>query len=268
MSHTDSVLFPCCLFLLLSLLVSTGTSSRGRERKTTSVYVPPSPIKRVEQEFIIEAGKGVELGSIENIRRRLDATNAQSDEVKACFFACFPHMKGGHTKLVIKKHIRAFSGYSDVAAHSALASEKLDRYHGPILKLVAQILDISEGGTKAKLIQRITEFLSKPTASGHAYKKASASGSTKKASKRKAGSEDKPKRAPTSFMLFSNENRAEIRKQHPDMDIKDVARTLGEKWRALSEKEKQAWKVSSLAHARLLHSFELHHAMSIPPSVC
>ncbi|KAJ3056164.1 FACT complex subunit [Rhizophlyctis rosea] len=49
-----------------------------------------------------------------------------------------------------------------------------------------------------------------------------------------------PKRFANSFMIFSNEKRAEVKASDPNMDIKDVSRKLGQMWKdmALEDKEK------------------------------
>lgn len=56
---------------------------------------------------------------------------------------------------LIKKRIRAFSGYVLVKEHAELAEEKLQRFDTATLKAVAHMLEIGESGTKAKLIERI-----------------------------------------------------------------------------------------------------------------
>lgn len=190
-------------------------------------HFAPDSIKKEEIEFIVEEGPGSKLGDIENIKRKMDATNAQdtcqftharkgmdtesvrnssaillssflpcclmfvpSPALKALFAACFPEQKGGNTKLVIKKHIREFSGYPKANAKDLResASTKLERYDGATLKAVCQILDISESGSKAKHIEHITEFLESPKSSGKAYSGGSISTA---GSKRKSGSSTK-----------------------------------------------------------------------------
>lgn len=204
---------PCCLF-----------------SPTAVQHFAPESIKKEEIEFIVEEGPGTKLGEIENIKRKMDATNAQDTcsntctlgqqrdsighsarcckvassltvpfasvclcaALKCLFAACFPEQKGGNTKLVIKKHIREFSGYPKANASDLKesASTKIERYDGATLKAVCQILDISESGTKAKHIERITEFLESPESSGKAYSGGHVATS---GSKRKSGSSTKGK---------------------------------------------------------------------------
>lgn len=50
------------------------------------------------------------------------------------------------------------------------------------------------------------------------------------------------KKALTGFMLFSKEHRAKVKEENPDITFGGVGKKLGEMWRALSEKEKAAYK--------------------------
>ena len=46
----------------------------------------------------------------------------------------------------------------------------------------------------------------------------------------------------TGFMLFSKENRAKVKEENPDITFGGIGKKLGEMWRALSDKEKAAYK--------------------------
>ena len=46
----------------------------------------------------------------------------------------------------------------------------------------------------------------------------------------------------TGFMLFSKEHRAKVKEENPEITFGGVGKKLGEMWRALSDKEKQAYK--------------------------
>ena len=43
-------------------------------------------------------------------------------------------------------------------------------------------------------------------------------------------------------MLFSKENRPKVKEENPELTFGGIGKKLGEMWRALSEKEKQAFK--------------------------
>ena len=46
-------------------------------------------------------------------------------------------------------------------------------------------------------------------------------------------------------MLFSKEHRPKIKEDNPDITFGQIGKKLGEMWRALDEKEKQAYKASA-----------------------
>ncbi|GMH80298.1 hypothetical protein TL16_g08490, partial [Triparma laevis f. inornata] len=47
-----------------------------------------------------------------------------------------------------------------------------------------------------------------------------------------------PKRAQTSFLIFSNANRAKIKEENPDIAFGAVATKLSEMWKACTEDDK------------------------------
>jgi len=44
-----------------------------------------------------------------------------------------------------------------------------------------------------------------------------------------------------SFMLFSQEQRSIVRRQHPHLDNRAVSKVLGDRWTKLSEDEKRIY---------------------------
>lgn len=63
--------------------------------------------------------------------------------------------------------------------------------------------------------------------------------------KKKEKDSNKPKRAPTAFMLWLNENRESIKKDNPNLKITEIAKKAGELWKDLKDKpewEKKAAK--------------------------
>jgi structure-specific recognition protein 1 len=52
----------------------------------------------------------------------------------------------------------------------------------------------------------------------------------------------KPKKPLSAFMLFSNENRAQIKDENPDATFADTGKLLGAKWRAASDEEKAKYQ--------------------------
>ena len=48
-------------------------------------------------------------------------------------------------------------------------------------------------------------------------------------------------------MKFSQENRAKVKGEYPELAFGEVGRKLGEMWRALSGEQKQVYKVANAA---------------------
>jgi len=49
----------------------------------------------------------------------------------------------------------------------------------------------------------------------------------------------KPKKVMSAFFCYSGQKRANLMKENPDMKITEVAKSLGESWRKLTEEEKK-----------------------------
>ena len=49
------------------------------------------------------------------------------------------------------------------------------------------------------------------------------------------------KRKMNPFMKFANKHRPEIMRSNPKMKIPEIGKTLGKKWRSLSEAEKKSY---------------------------
>jgi hypothetical protein len=72
---------------------------------------------------------------------------------------------------------------------------------------------------------------------------------TKRKRSAKASGEPKAKRAPSSFILFSQANRGLAKSENADASFTDVGKILGVMWSHLSEAEKQTWKDAAAAGA-------------------
>lgn len=66
-----------------------------------------------------------------------------------------------------------------------------------------------------------------------------------KRKKRKKKDPNAPKRAMTSFMLFSQAERETLKKTNPGLQFTDVAKVIGERWKKMSEEEKQPFEASA-----------------------
>mmetsp|Transcript_1758 Transcript_1758/g.5219 ORF Transcript_1758/g.5219 Transcript_1758/m.5219 type:complete len:183 (-) Transcript_1758:147-695(-) len=73
-----------------------------------------------------------------------------------------------------------------------------------------------------------------------------ATGATHGSRKRKGasikGEDNAPKRARNSFMIFVAEQRQAVQAQHPELTNQQISKVLGEKWKALSDAEKEPYR--------------------------
>lgn len=54
----------------------------------------------------------------------------------------------------------------------------------------------------------------------------------------------KPKKAPSGFIRFSMQYRGTLKEEDPKIGFKEMSERCGAAWRALSQEEKDAWKVA------------------------
>ncbi len=73
-------------------------------------------------------------------------------------------------------------------------------------------------------------------------KKAATAAKKAAAAAKKAAKADKPKRAPTGYLMFCSAERPSIKQEYPDYKPQEIVRELGRRWKtALSEEERQEW---------------------------
>ena len=60
---------------------------------------------------------------------------------------------------------------------------------------------------------------------------------------------NKPKRKPSGYIMFTKETRQDILEVNPAFTFADVNKELGARWRAMAAAEKEAWKAAAVADA-------------------
>ncbi|KAL2860618.1 high mobility group box domain-containing protein [Aspergillus pseudodeflectus] len=58
---------------------------------------------------------------------------------------------------------------------------------------------------------------------------------------RKKKDPNAPKRGLSAYMFFANENREKVREDNPGISFGQVGKMLGEKWKALTDKERKPY---------------------------
>jgi len=78
--------------------------------------------------------------------------------------------------------------------------------------------------------------------------------------KRKAPKdENRPKRPLSAFFIFSNENRPDVTRQHPEWKVSDVAKELGRQWATINPDEKKRFEEKAMkAKAKYERQMQLY----------
>ncbi|KAL4882857.1 Non-histone chromosomal protein 6 [Aspergillus karnatakaensis] len=61
-------------------------------------------------------------------------------------------------------------------------------------------------------------------------------------SSRKKKDPNAPKRGLSAYMFFANDNRDKVREENPGITFGQVGKMLGEKWKALSDKDRKPYE--------------------------
>lgn len=56
-----------------------------------------------------------------------------------------------------------------------------------------------------------------------------------------------PKRGLSAYMFFANEQRENVREENPGVSFGQVGKILGERWKALSEKQRMPYEAKAAA---------------------
>ncbi|KAJ4350739.1 Non-histone chromosomal protein 6 [Ascochyta clinopodiicola] len=70
---------------------------------------------------------------------------------------------------------------------------------------------------------------------------------TKADSGKKKKDPNAPKRGLSAYMFFANEQRDKVREDNPGIKFGEVGKMLGEKWKALSEKQRTPYEAKAAA---------------------
>ncbi|UPX14662.1 Non-histone chromosomal protein 6 [Ascochyta rabiei] len=70
---------------------------------------------------------------------------------------------------------------------------------------------------------------------------------TKADSGKKKKDPNAPKRGLSAYMFFANEQRDKVREDNPGIKFGEVGKMLGEKWKALTEKQRTPYEAKAAA---------------------
>ncbi|KAJ9649661.1 Non-histone chromosomal protein 6 [Coniosporium tulheliwenetii] len=65
--------------------------------------------------------------------------------------------------------------------------------------------------------------------------------------KKKKGESQRAKAGLSAYMFFANEQREKVREDNPGIKFGDVGKMLGEKWKALNDKQRAPYEAKAVA---------------------
>jgi hypothetical protein len=71
-----------------------------------------------------------------------------------------------------------------------------------------------------------------------------------------------PKRSLSAYMFFANEQRDNVRSENPGISFGQVGRVLGERWKALSQDEKEPYEAKARADKKRYEDEKAAYAAS------
>jgi hypothetical protein len=222
--------------------MSSEVGTGKRERKQTSFY-EVEPEKEGRKTAIVQ-GNGKALAESPFFVAELEKLRGDDELVKGLHSLMFGH---AGKKTETKKNLRAFSGFApsdDLEDRVKRLNERKKLWTVSNLKAALSLFGVEKSGDREALCRRLVDFLAKPEphqATKGSRKRSNSSATGKGKGKGKTGEQPRKKRALSGFMLFSNATRAEVKADSPGLAFADVGRQLGERWRQLSEADKQVW---------------------------
>ncbi|KAF2133303.1 HMGB family protein [Dothidotthia symphoricarpi CBS 119687] len=74
-----------------------------------------------------------------------------------------------------------------------------------------------------------------------------------------------PKRGLSAYMFFANDQRDKVREDNPGIKFGEVGKMLGEKWKALSEKQRQPYEAKAATDKKRYEQEKAAYAVSSSP---
>lgn len=225
-------------------VVAEPVRASSRSVKKPERFEPENAQHEFKAADIVK-GKGTKLVDIPNVEARLSKTKPKEAFLKKIYRIVFPGASIKETH--IKKDLREFSGFKDTSEeHTQQVVDKLNKFDMNSLRHIADLLDVERTSKKEELAEHIAAFLNKPADSGRPLRAKTAVSKKTKSSASK-GDKEPSARGPSPYILFSTEQRAKVKADNPSLTFGELGKLLGEKWRELSDEEKQKYKDAAAA---------------------
>jgi len=100
---------------------------------------------------------------------------------------------------------------------------------------------------KAKTSKAPTATKPAPKAAAMPKEKATTRKSKTRGVEKKKKDPNAPKRGLSAYMFFANEQRENVREENPGISFGQVGKVLGERWKALNDKQRQPYEAKATA---------------------
>ena len=138
--------------------------------------------------------------------------------------------------------------FAKIVQDSEYSLESADTFHGMAL----YILQRGASNHSALELEPPTKIKRKVASSPE-----DGDGSKKRKRATKPKDPNAPKRPASSYILFQNEVRKELKERHPDLSNADLLSLISEQWKSMSEEQKEVSYVQSNPRILLSHSADL-----------
>ena len=241
----------------------TGTKSRRSSRSRKAVeklnYDEREEKKAAKPAFKVPDGAGTRLKDMERVADPKYGTLGKISRNNARYKVIHKLMydRPGKT-FEVKTNVLQFSGYVYDGKNKTRDKQfkKVWGMNLSFLKDLCDLLDIDRSSTsfkegkvdKESISERVVNWLEKPharegkTLQDLIPKPKKPKTKKKKKPKKPLKDPNAPKRAMTSFMVFSGEMRNKVKEENPDMKLVEIASELGRRWKALTDEEKKPYQ--------------------------
>ena len=215
---------------------SSGMAGR-RSRKSVERFLGASPLPSKKPKRVKEfEGSGIALGEISKIADRLYKVAVKDDALKRLHRILYG---SDGTTTTRKKEIRLWNGTVSDVVKKQMQSGLVGAKSVAMLKEICGILNLSCGGDRSSIEERMFDFLLKPAGStAPLTAKKSKSKKPKKVSK-SSKSQASGGGGSSSFSVFMKTRLPQIRAQAGDsMTARDLTELLTMEWAAMTSLEK------------------------------
>jgi len=239
----------------LDIEATQPNGGRGkRERKPVAHY---KSVVEVKSKSDIESkGSGVPLGEITAFVDSISKIKDDDEVAKSLHSLLFGNTGVKGTR---KKNFRKFTGFESNVVTEEKKNKVIEnkkKWTNTVLKEALGIFGLAKGGAREELITRLMDFLASPSdetapksrarrlSESKAQSKKSPKSKTKKRRRSSKDSKGSPKkkRAPSAYLIFSSDLRAEVRAENPGWSMVEVTQELAARWNALDADDKKEWE--------------------------